>query len=190
MKIDINSQSLAAVKKTIESLGANIKRELNVAVNKTAKQVKIKASRKLRNVIPVPVKVLKKAVVVSRKSDIGNLTSEILMIKGYPIPLRYFGAKQTKTGVTYKQSGPDKGRGKIPGAFMTYGHWPMVYKRTTKKRFPLEPQKGPSPSDYYQSAGVTDLALDTARDQLPKQINERIRFLTLKAKGQLKGNQK
>jgi hypothetical protein len=190
MKIDINSQSLAAVRKTIESLGANIKKELNVAVNKTAKQVKIKAARKLKNVIPVPVKVLKKAIAVSKKSDVSNLTSEILMIQGYPIPLRYFGAKQTKTGVTYKQSGPDKGRGKIAGAFMLHGYFPSVYKRTTKKRFPLVPQKGPAPSDYYQSAGVTDLALDTARDQLPKQINERIRFLTLKAKGQLKGKQK
>jgi hypothetical protein len=190
MKMDIDSQSLAAVRKTIESLGANIKRELNVAVNKTAKQVKIKAARKLKSVIPVPVKVLKKAIAVSKKSDVANLTSEILMIQGYPIPLRYFGAKQTQKGVTYKKSGPDKGRGNLPGAFMLHGYFPMVYKRTTKKRFPLAKQNGPAPSEYYQSAGVTDLALDTARDNLPKQINERIRFLTLKAKGQLKGNQK
>ena len=73
---------------------------------------------------------------------------------------------------------------------MLHGYFPMVYKRTTKKRFPIAKQNGPAPSEYYQSAGVTDLALDTARDQLPKQINERIRFLTLKAKGQLKGKQK
>jgi hypothetical protein len=190
MKVNIDSQSLASVRKTIESLGANIKRELNIAVSETTRQVKIKASRKLREVIPVPVKVLKKAIAVTRKSKVADLTSEIVMIQGYPIPLRYFGARQTKTGVTYKQSGPDKGRGKIPGAFMLHGYFPTVYKRTTKKRFPLEPQKGPAPGDYYQSAGVTDLALDTAREELPKQITERIRVLTLKAKGELKGNQK
>ena len=190
MKIDINSQSLAAVRKTIESLGANIKKELNVAVNNTAKQVKIKAARKLKSVIPVAVKVLKKAIAVTRKSKTTNLTSEILMIQGYPIPLRYFGAKQTKKGVTHKRAGADKSRGLLPHAFIVNRFRGNVYQRTTKQRGPLAQQKGPAPSEYYKSAGVTDLALDTARDQLPKQINERIRFLTLKAKGQLKGKQK
>ena len=76
MKINIDSQSLAAVRKTIESLGANIKRELNVAVNKTASQVKIKAARKLKSVIPVPVKVLKKAIAV-RKQLTKLMMSEI-----------------------------------------------------------------------------------------------------------------
>jgi hypothetical protein len=190
MKIDIDSQSLAAVRKTIESLGANIKRELNVAVNKTASQVKIKAARKLKSVIPVPVKVLKKAIAVSKKSDVANLTSEILMIEGYPIPLRYFGAKQTKKGVTHKRAGAEKSRGVLPHAFIVNRYRGNIYERSSKPRGPLTQQKGPAPSEYYQSAGVTDLALDTARDQLPKQINERIRFLTLKAKGQLKGKQK
>lgn len=190
MKINIDSQSLASVRKTIESLGANIKKELNVAVNKTAKQVNIKAARKLRSVIPVPVKVLKKAIGVRKKSSVNSLSSEIGMIKGYPIPLKYFGAKQTKRGVTHKRAGAEKSRGVLPHAFIVNRFRGNVYQRTTKQRGPLAQQKGPSPSDYYKPAGVTDLALDTARDQLPKQINERIRFLTLKAKGQLKGKQK
>jgi hypothetical protein len=190
MKIDIDLQSLASVRKTIESLGANIKKELNVAVNKTAKQVNIKAARKLRSVIPVPVKILKKAIGIRKKSSVNSLSSEIGMIEGYPIPLKYFGAKQTKKGVTHKKAGLEKSRGLFPNAFIVNRFRGNVYQRTTKQRGPLTQQKGPSPSEYYQSAGVTDLALDTARDQLPKQINERIRFLTLKAKGQLKGKQK
>jgi hypothetical protein len=190
MKIDIDSQSLASVKKVIESLGASIRKELNIAVSETTRQVRIKASRKLKEVIPVPVKVLKKAIAVSKKSDVSNLTSEILMIEGYPIPLKYFGAKQTKKGVTHKNAGVEKSRGLLPNAFVVNRFRGNVYQRTTKQRGPLAQQKGPAPSEYYKSAGVTDLALDTARDQLPKQINERIRFLTLKAQGQLKGNQK
>jgi hypothetical protein len=46
-------------------------------------------------------------------------------------------------------------------------------------------QKGPAPGEYA-SVGVTAAALATAKDKLPKQIQERIRFLTLKAQGGLK----
>jgi hypothetical protein len=189
MKINIDSQSLASVRKVIESLGASIRKELNIAVSETTRQVRIKASRKLREVIPVPVKVLKKAIAVRKKSNVNSLIAEIGMLAGYPIPLKYFGAKKTKKGVTHKRAGAEKS-GLLPHAFIVNRFGGNVYERTTKQRGPLTQQKGPAPGDYYKSAGVADLALDTARDQLPKQINERVRVLILRSKGQLKGNQK
>lgn len=190
MEVQIDPQSIAGLKKIFADFGSNIKKELNTAINETAKKIKIKAARRLREVIPVKVSILKKAIPIRRKSNVNSLSSEIGMIKGYPIPLRYFGAKQTDAGVTYKQSGPDKGQGLRPNAFIVYRFGGDVYERMTKKRGPLKQQKGPKPSDYYASTGVKDLAFNTARDELPKQIKERIRFLTQQAKGQLKGKQK
>jgi hypothetical protein len=189
MKVDIDQSSVTAVRKILTQLGANINKELAIAVNKTVKQTATAAARKLKDVIPVPVKVLKKAVFAKDKATAASPRSGINLYGGYPIPLKYFGARQMKKGgVSFRQSGPAKGRGTLPNAFIPprYGN---VYQRAGKPRGPLTQQKGPAPGEYA-SVGVTAAALATAKDKLPKQINERIRFLTVKAKGQLKGNQK
>lgn len=190
MKVDIDQRSSAAIRRILQDLGANVTKELAVAVNKTTKQVSTAAARKLKTVIPVPVKVLKKAVLSRRKATAQDPKSGISLYGGHPIPLRYFGARaKKKGGVSFKQSGPQKGRGTLPHAFIPRRYNGNVYQRVGTTRGPLTQQKGPAPGEYA-SSGVTEAALETAKDKLPKQINERIRFLTLKAKGQLKGNQR
>jgi hypothetical protein len=42
----------------------------------------------------------------------------------------------------------------------------------------------------YEVGGVEKVAIDTAAEELPKQIKERVRFLMVKAQGKLKGNQR
>jgi hypothetical protein len=185
MQISIDQRSASEVRKILTQLGANVTKELAVAVNKTVKQVKTAAARKLKEVIPVPVKVLKKAVFAKDKATAASPRSGINLYGGYAIPLKYFGARQMKKGgVSFRQSGPAKGRGSLPNAFIPprYGN---VYQRVGKPRGPLIQQKGPAPGEYA-SVGVTAAALATAKDKLPKQIQERIRFLTLKAQGGLK----
>lgn len=191
MQITIDKSSMAGIRKVLNDLGANITKELAVAVNKTTKQVSTSAARKLKAVIPVPVKVLKKAVFASDKATAKQPRSTVVLYRGHPIPLKYFGARAMKKGgVSYRQSGPDKGRGHLPSAFVPPSKYRgNVYQRQGKPRGPLAQQKGPSPGDYADQ-GVKDAALATATERFPMQIQARIRFLTLKARGQLKGNQK
>lgn len=185
MQVTIDERSSSEVRKILTQLGANVSKELAIAVNKTVKQVRTTAARKLKEVIPVPVKVLKKAVFERRKATAQEPRSGINLYGGHPIPLKYFGARaKKKGGVSFRQSGPAKGRGSLPNAFIPprYGN---VYQRVGKQRGPLQQQKGPAPGEYA-SVGVTAASLATAKEKLPKQINERIRFLTLKAQGKLK----
>ena len=183
MQTTLGLGSLKSVTKVIEELGFNARRELKVAVSKTAKQVRIKSARKLRTVLNAPVKVLKRAIVGGRTTNEG-LSAEVILRGGYKIPLKYFGARQTKKGMAYKIS--PSNRGVIPGAFKVTRYENNVYQRISKQRGPVKQEKGPSPGEVYESAGVTTTALETAREQLPKQIQERIRFLTIKAQGKLK----
>lgn len=191
MQVTVDKSSMDAIRKILTDLGANITKELAVAVNKTTKQVSTTAARKLKSVIPVPVKILKKAVFARKRATAKKPRSTVILYGGYPIPLKYFGARSIKKGgVSYKQSGPDKGRGHLPNAFIPKKMYRgNVYQRQGKPRGPLAQQKGPAPGDYAD-AGVKDAALATATERFPMQIQARIRFLTLKARGQLKGNQK
>ena len=185
MQVSIDQRSAAEVNKILTQLGKSVNKELAVAVNKTVVQTRTTAARKLKEVIPVLVRVLKKAVFAKDKATAASPRSGINLYGGYPIPLKYFGARQLqKGGVSFRQSGPAKGRGSLPNAFIPprYGN---VYQRAGKSRGPLTQQKGPAPGEYA-SVGVTAAALATAKDKLPKQIQERVRYLTQKAQGNLK----
>ncbi len=191
MQVTVDKSSMDGIRKVLNDLGANITKELAVAVNKTTKQVSTAAARKLKQVIPVPVKVLKKAVFARDKATAKQPRSTVVLYGGHPIPLKYFGARAMKKGgVSFRQSGPTKGRGHLPNAFIPKQMYRgNVYQRQGKPRGPLVQQKGSSPGDYANE-GVTAEALATATERFPMQVQARIRFLTLKAKGQLKGNQK
>lgn len=185
----IDKTSLKAVSKVMEDLGFNAAKEIKVALGNTAKKVKTASARKLKTELYAPTKVLKKAIVVDKKPLANDqLAVVVVMIAGYKIPLKYFGARQTKAGVAYKATSTDQGR--LPSAFQIAKYDKRVYQRVGKQRGPLVQQKGPAPGEVYQSSGVVTVALNVAQEELPKQITERVRFLTLKAQGKLKGNQK
>jgi len=186
MKIDIDSQSLAAVRKTIESLGANLKKELATAINKTTKQARTQGIRDLRKSLKLRPKVLKRAIYTGKpanaKKTLSSVTTRITL------SLKFFEPQQRAAGVSYDIGAKDKSHAFVPHAFIVKKFGNSVFKRLTKKRLPIVQQKILFESEAAKQA--SEVCKRTAKDQLPKQINERIRFLTLKAKGQLKGKQK
>jgi hypothetical protein len=188
MRTTLNTTSLEQTLKVISDLGFNARKEIHIALGSVAKKVRTESARKLRIELNAPVRVLKKAIQVKRSKDADWLAATIIMIAGHKIPIKYFGARQTKSGVAFKVS--QSNSGKLPTAFVVRKYEKRVYQRTGKQRGPLTHQKGPAPGEVYKSSGVVDVALKVAAEELPKQINERIRFLTLKAQGKLKGNQK
>ena len=191
MQVTIDKSSIAGIRKVLNDLGANINKELAVAVNKTTRQVSTAAARKLKAVIPVPVKVLKKVISAREKATARDPRTTVSMYGGRPIPLKYFGAKpKKKGGVSYRKTGPDKGRGHLPHAFIPKQMYRgNVYQRQGKPRGPLVQMKGPSPGEFMDQ-GIWDAAYNAATKNLPLQIQARISYLTKKAKNQLRGKQK
>jgi hypothetical protein len=187
MRVTLNKSQVDQVVAALKDLGENADKQIQIAIGKTAAKVKLAAARKLRESLKVPVKILKKAVRIKRPKNPDMPSATIILAYGYPIPLKYFGAKELNKGVTYKIDPKFKRKDLLRDAFIVERYGGNVYKRTTKQRGPIIRMHGPAPGEVYEKGGVTAVALQTANEELPKQINERLRFLIVKAQGKLRG---
>jgi hypothetical protein len=194
ISVGIKNDSLNRLKDSLNGTASSLPREVATAINATSKKVRTEAARELKKELNVPVKVLKKAIKGKSKASAKDLRAVVGLIKGHPIPLRYFKPRKTKRGVTAKLNPKIKGKaGKTvyPHAFIVAAYSGKVYQRAGKERGPLTGQQlfGPSPGDAFEQAGIAAMAEKLARDELPKQIERRIRFLLLKQSGGLRGRQ-
>ena len=195
MKITIAQGSIDRLKQVLGDLSKSYKREIAIAANETAKKVAFEASKQLKQELKVAVKILKKAVKQNKKATPDKTRTSINFFGGYPIPLKYFGAKSDKkTGrVTFRIDPKTKGKATLlgrQGAFIPDKYSGNVVKRTSKERGPLRVQYGPSPGSVYKRIQLVPKMLVVAQAELPKQVQRRIRFLTLKANDGLRGKQK
>lgn len=183
--IGIADAQIKALRKALGDVQKNLNREIATAVNATTRKVVTAAARELKKDLTVPVKILKKAIRTKYKASKNNPSAIVALWGGYPIPLKYFRATQTKSGVTYKIH-PRHNRKSIDRkAFIAKQYNNNVYRRIDKARGPLEKVHGPSPGDSFEKAGIGKLVERIARDELPKQIDRRIRLLLLRASGQV-----
>ena len=183
IKVTFDQASLTKLTNTLKDSAAKIGNEVAIAINATSKQCSIKAARLLKEEIKVPVKILKKAVRPGIKANRKSLTTTITLGKGHPIPIKYFLGK-VKEKITKKQ------KTAIGESFLVRRYREHYYKRAGRKRGPLVRINGPEPGDAFEKAGISEVTLKTARDELPKQVEERIRFWGRKLAGELRGKQK
>ena len=188
LQIHMDKESVANVRQVLESLGQDFDKAMKVAISKTVKKVKIQSARKLRTVIAAPVKVLKRAVTRGKvKKREGTVSVTVYLQSGHPIPLKYLKPRASKKhGVIVQEFVGTRRR--LPDGFMRDKWGKSVYRRVGKARTPLKVQSGVAPGQVTQSHGIDRVAIDTANEELPKQIKERVRFLTLKAQGKLRNN--
>lgn len=188
LNVHLDRESVAATRKILEDLGESFDKALNVAISKTVKKVKTRAARQLGTVIAAPSKVLKRAVTRGKvKSRAGTVSCTIFLQEGHPIPLKYFKPTSPRKGkfgvIVHEIKGT---RRRIPDGFMDDKWGKSVYRRVGKSRLPIKVQHGVKPGDVMQSHAIDRVAVSVANEELPKQIKERIRFLTLKAQGKLR----
>ena len=190
INVAINPADIERVKSVLNGVRATLGKEISAAINKTAKKVQTFAAREVAKEMNVPTKILKKTIKQKSKANKNKLGATLGFWEGYPIPLKYFGARALKKGgVTYKFSKNKPRTGIIRDAFIVKQYGNNVYRRKSTGRGPLEKQHGPAPGYAYKSLGVVGNAAKFAEAELPKQIEARIRYLTLKAQGQLRGKQ-
>lgn len=200
MKIAIDQAAVNRVIKALGDNGKNYPREIATAINATAKKVRFEASKILKQELMVPSKILKKVIKQKSKATSDGLKATIGLWEGYPIPLKYFGAKSIVKkrkgkkfyyGVTYKINPKHGVRSVLRDAFIVKQYGGNVFLRQEgEKRYPLRRQNGPAPGDVYATTDLVSKVVKIARETLPKEIEDRIRFLNLKATGQLRGKQK
>lgn len=184
ISIDIDPGQIKELREALKGVKAKLPREIATAVNATARTTRTAAARELRSDLSVPVRILKKSIAIKGKATKNNTSAVIRFWGGYPIPLKYFGAKQTKkSGVTFKISPRHNRRSVIRDAFIARQYGGNVYRRKGKPRGPLEKLHGPSPGESFEKAGVLNVALATAKKELPKQMKRRINLMLLRAAG-------
>jgi hypothetical protein len=190
ISFESNRREILELSKALEGSGPKIRRQLAVAVNKTATKTLAQLAKEDARELAVTQKVIKATMKVETKATANSSpTSIVVQRKTGRISLRDFNAHQTKTGVSHKIS-KKGGRNTVVGAFQgpkpgvinvkTKGH---VFKRVGKDRLPIRKLFGPSPWGVTVKNNLTQPVVRFSREQLKKEIKERTRFLNLKKSG-------
>lgn len=185
----------AQIIKLEKSLGAKAKKlpiELKIAVNATAKKTKTQVSKQIRTELAAPAKAVNKTITIDSKATNQTARALVVVKKTKRIPLRDFGARQNKGGVSFRTS-KTKGRKTVTGAFqgpkpgVMKASWRgRVFKRVGESRLPIVQLYGPSPWGVVVKNKMKPQAVKEANKELRKQIARRIRFQNLKASGAIK----
>lgn len=165
------------VQRTIGSIPGKILIPATIrALNKVAVNVRVAASRAIRERRGLPAAAVNKTMTVQRASR-ATLVSR-LTVSGRPIDLKNYGARQTSKGVTVTVT---RGQRKlIPSAFIVASRSGQVFTREGKSRLPITKMVGPSiPSTFVQEQ-VKLAWLTVAKDAMVKRSAEELNYELLK----------
>lgn len=183
--IEIDKGKLSELHKTIHSLGKSIPREMAVAINATARFVKSQIAKEIQATgLNVTQTIIKSKLKSGDRANVAKPRTSVTLRKDFRFGLDAFKASQTKKGVTYRivKGG---GRKRITNAFIPKRYGGKVYVRQAKSRGPLRQMRGVSPWGMFVKNNKTAVVSSLAIAELNKQVQRRIRFLTLKAAGEI-----
>ena len=153
-----------------------VKRAIVRAVNRTAKKTERYIVDEIAAKVAIKKKDLRPYIKFTKRAATKSQYAEVTISKQDRIQLIYFGAKQTKKGVTYRIE--KKGKRKlIRSAFITTakGHR-FVTKRVGKARHPIyAPMRGPSPWGVFVVGGMKKQTKREVRVILKKELKEEVR---------------
>lgn len=170
----------------LRAMGANINKELGIAVWKTTRWAKSQAAKSAAQTINTKQSVLKKVMGAKRLSPTSAKVFVRTARSRKGLSIVHFRPRQTKTGVSAKAYFKGGGTQKFPNAFMHNG---KVYERVGKGRMPIRTVRYPATVDTFIQKGLDRVLKLGIEQRLRDEINSRIRFLMLKASGKLRGKQ-
>lgn len=172
--------------KNLGNLANNLPKQLGIVSSKVSRKTKSLIAKDISKTVAVKQKDVKKQIITRKK---GKTTRIVELKKSVRIPLKNFGARQTKKGVSYRIDKRES-RKKLPGAFTgprpgvtsvkLGGH---VYRRRGKSRLPIQKLFGPSPWGVFVKNSREKPIKIEVNLELKKQLAERIRYLKLKKAG-------
>lgn len=188
INVSVDQAALKRLQDALKEKSSRLPRELATAINATAKKCRLEASRLMNKQFKVPAKVMKAAMKNKSSANAKKLQAVVGLRDKFLLPLKHFGPTQIKRGVTYKLKPEMKGRSVLRDAFIIQTYGGRVYRRIGKERGPIK-QVYASLGNVYEQLGVAAVVEKVAREQLPKQIDRRIAFLSKQTSGGLRGNQ-
>lgn len=188
ISVSVDKASLKRLQDALKDKASRLPRELATAINATAKKCRLEASRMMNKEFKVPAKVMKAAMKNKSSATANNLQAIVGLRDKFVLPLKHFKPTQIKRGVTYKLKPEMKGRSVLRDAFIVQVYGGRVYRRIGKERGPIK-QVYASLGNVYEQLGIAAVVERVAKEQLPKQIDRRIGFLTKQTTGGLRGNQ-
>ena len=185
--IGVAPGDIERLKKSMEGIATNLPKEIAKAINETAKKTRTTLNRGAREELATKAKAINAVMKLPKKANKNKLRTTVIVDKTGQIPLRDYGARQTRAGVSYKIS-KTQGRKTVPHAFQ--GPRPGVHKwggrvfiREGQARTPIQQMWGPSPWGVVVKRKIDAKAAAEAGPMLKKEIEERIRVNVLKRSG-------
>ncbi|WP_375663133.1 hypothetical protein [Bartonella sp. CL266QHHD] len=183
MKLIIHQKwYLQQVKDTFTSLQApRLNWALRNALNTAAKQVERFTEKQVADISSAQIKRIRRGVYIKEKATARFLETDIIG-SGTPIPLKFFKAKETKRGVTYKMFGKKE---ILPHAFIKGGSFPKrvelkklngnVFQRADGDQFPIAKQEGPSIAKVMSKPEIASAIAQYANERLTENIQRQLK---------------
>jgi hypothetical protein len=189
ISIDIDAKQLKRLRESVGKAKTKFGRELAAAINQVARKTRLDIGRDVRSVIAIKKKESEEPLRISSKATAEQPKTTVSIAKTRRLGLRHFGAKQDKTGVSFKIS-KQGGRQRVQGAFQ--GPKPGVmnvkwrgnaFRRVGKERLPIIHLRGVSAFGAYVKNKFTKQQIRRINDELSKQMERRIKLNILRASG-------
>jgi hypothetical protein len=189
ISIDIDAKQLKRMRESVGKAKTKFGRELAAAINQVARKTRLDIGRDVRSVIAIKKKESEEPLRISAKATAEQPKTTVSIAKTRRLGLRHFGAKQDKTGVSFKIS-KQGGRQRVQGAFQ--GPKPGVmnvkwrgnaFRRVGKERLPIIHLRGVSAFGAYVKNKFTKQQIRRINDELFKQMERRIKLNILRASG-------
>lgn len=178
-------------------LSRRLNREVATALNAVSRKAAFEGSKLLAPVLPVkPVKILKKVIKQKIRATPDSLSATLSFWAGFPFPVKYLGAKakkaaskrSSKVGGYVVHNTLNGGKFYTHNAFIAERFGNNAYQHIAGSRR-LRKIYGPSPGEAYKQTNYIAKVTEVIRQELPKQMERRIRFILLKQAGGLRGKQ-
>jgi hypothetical protein len=179
MTITVDSRQLDGLRKAIEGTRRKLPAEFAIAINSTTPKCIGIMAKEITQRIKVAQAVVKKQIKAGRKANKFHLTTTVRILPKARIPLKNFGAKQTKAGVTYQIEHTGQ-RMLAPSAFIVKSLGGHVFQRRGKSRLPIEKKFGPSSWGVFVKGEARAPSVKQTQEELQKQIDKRIQFINFR----------
>lgn len=152
-------------------------------INDTLKTAKTYTSKLIRDKVNIKKKDIDPHITTSwAKKD--KLSGALFIKESERIPLKYFGARETAKGVTYKIDRQGS-RKMLASGFIVESMGGHVFIRRGKKRFPLRKPKGVSAWGTFVKNDYIQPTQRLIYSKLAHNIDRRVRMLLLRSEGKI-----
>lgn len=183
MRVSVKAD-IAELQRAFDKLSQKGVRNATVrALNKAAGNMRTEASKTVRQRRNLKAAVIKQAMRIYRATR--TALSAELVATGRPIPLRDYGAKQGRAGVTVRIE-PRKGRRPLVRhkgnkAFAVGKFGDHIYARETERRLPIKKLFGPSIPTALTSQAIKDAIMKVGAVAFRRRLGEELRHETRRA---------